>query len=63
MFAGLIQDHKVMREKDICPNFFDEAGPQQVSDFKLSAKLCKIYHHQMDIMEQETTKKMLRNLI
>ena len=52
-----------MREKDICPNFFDEAGPQQVSDFKLSAKLCKIYHHQMDIMEQETTKKMLRNLI
>ena len=21
--AGLMQDHKVMREKDICPKFFD----------------------------------------
>ena len=23
--AGLMQDHKVMREKDICPKFFDGA--------------------------------------
>ena len=51
MFAGLMQDHKVVREKDICPKFLME----QISDFKLSTKLRKIYHHQMDIMEQETT--------
>ena len=36
---------------------------EQISDFKLSTKLIKIYHHQMDIMEQETTQKMLGILI
>ena len=46
-----MQDHKVVREKDICPIFLME----QISDFKLITKLSKIHHHQMDIMEQETT--------
>ena len=31
---------------------------EQISDFKLSTKLCKIYYHQIDIIEQETTKKL-----
>ena len=43
MFADLMQDHKVMREEDTCPNFLME----QIS----------IFRHQIDIMEQETTKK------
>ena len=25
LFASLVQDHKVMRDKDICPKFFDGA--------------------------------------
>ena len=36
---------------------------EQISGFKLSNKLSMIYHHQMDIKEQETTKKLLRILI
>ena len=36
---------------------------QIISDFKLSTKLSKIYSHQTDIMEQETTKKLWRILI
>ena len=59
MFAGLMHYHKVMRGKDVCPDFLME----QISYFKLSTKLIKIYHHQMDIMEQETTQKMLGILI
>ena len=34
---------------------------EQISDFKHSTKLSKIYHHQMDIMEQETTKQIVKN--
>ena len=45
-----------MREKDIYPM-------EQISDFKLSIKLNRIYHHQMDIMEQETKKQLLRIFI
>ena len=30
---------------------------EQISDFKLSTKLGKIYHHQMDIWNREQQKK------
>ena len=42
----------VVRGKYICPNF----SMEQVSDFKLSTKLSVIYHNQMDIIVQATTK-------
>ena len=57
MFAGLKQNHNVIREKDICPLFFDGADLR----FKHSA----IYHDQMNIIEHATvtTKQLLRILI
>ena len=36
---------------------------EQISDFKLGIKLTAIYRNQMDIIEQATTKNMLRILI
>ena len=50
---------KLLGEKHICPTFFDH-WMEQISDFKLSTKLGVIYHDHMDIIEQATTKKMLR---
>ena len=56
MFAGLKQNHKVTRERisESALNFVIE----KISDFKLSTKLSAtmIYHYQMDIIEQATTK-------
>ena len=44
MFTGLKQNHRVIREKDICPKFLME----QISDFKHSTKLNVIYHDEVD---------------
>ena len=47
MFACMQQDHKVMLEEDIGPNF----EGVKISNVKHSS-VSNIYHDQMDIMEQ-----------
>ena len=60
LFAGFNQNHKVIRDKDLCPKCFDG---EQISNFKLFTELSAIYHDQMYIREQATTKTLLRILV
>ena len=59
MFAGLKENHKVIKKRISAVNFVMEL----TSEFKLSIKLSAIYHYQMDIIESPTTKKLTRILI
>ena len=50
LFAGLQENHKVIRERISALNFVME----HISDFKLGIKINAIYNYQMDIIEQAT---------
>ena len=52
------QDHKVMKEKGICPNLLNFASVQ-ISNVKLSTVLSVIYRDKMNTIEQASANVLM----